>query len=235
MNRIVGTPPRRKAVTLIEAVLFISIAMAVIVGGLVFYQQASLAMKVMNVKRHVEAAIVETRAIQNQTGAWSYPRFDGWGVEITDLLDAYGALAPISNGFGNMEIEFYIDRFGSVDGTSPAGLPVDICGATVVEVRIKDVPVRACTRMAVANDSYQGFLSTGMLGVGTGMMAFPPVFDPVIFGQVAPITPQDAAEVCSYDGRLSLSDNTDFRAYFMILPPGQIPAAERRVYPGCNV
>jgi hypothetical protein len=67
------------------------------------------------------------------------------------------------------------------------------------------------------------------------MMAFPPVFDPVIFGQVAPITPQDAARVCSYDGRLSSSDKTDFRAYFMLLPPGQIPAVERRVYPGCNV
>jgi hypothetical protein len=72
MNRISGSPRRRKAVTLIEAVLFISIAMAVIVGGLVFYQQASLAMKVMNVKRHVQAAIAETRVIQRQTNAWSY-------------------------------------------------------------------------------------------------------------------------------------------------------------------
>ena len=33
----------RRGVTLIEAVLFISIALGLIVGGLVFFQQASLA------------------------------------------------------------------------------------------------------------------------------------------------------------------------------------------------
>jgi hypothetical protein len=77
MNEIAGKTRRRSAVTLIEAVLFISIALAVIVGGLVFYAQASLAMKVMNVKRHVQAAIVETRAIQDQTHAWSFPAWPG--------------------------------------------------------------------------------------------------------------------------------------------------------------
>jgi hypothetical protein len=36
---------RNRAVTLIEAVLYISIALALIVGGLVFFQQASTAQK----------------------------------------------------------------------------------------------------------------------------------------------------------------------------------------------
>jgi hypothetical protein len=42
--KIKANPLRRnRAVTLIEAVLYISIALALIVGGLVFFQQASTA------------------------------------------------------------------------------------------------------------------------------------------------------------------------------------------------
>jgi hypothetical protein len=223
MNGFAGSPPRRKAVTLIEAVLFISIAMAVIVGGLVFYQQASLATKVMNATRHVQAAIVETRAIQRQTGAWSYPNPGG---DITDLLKAYGALSPISSGFGDMETKFYIDDFEGFTGHLPATLPVDICGARVVAVLIEGIPASACARMGVTDDSYQGSLSSGMIAL-EARGRLPPNWTPMSVGEIAPITPQDAARVCTFNGRISSSAKTNFWAYFIIAPPDQTPAFVR--------
>ncbi len=44
---------RRRGVTLIEAVLYISIALALIVGGLVFFQQASLAQRTNSAVRNI--------------------------------------------------------------------------------------------------------------------------------------------------------------------------------------
>jgi hypothetical protein len=229
--------PRRKAVTLIEAVLFISIALAVIVGGLVFYQQASLAMKVMNVKRHVESALAETRVIQRQTNAWSYDYGAALNpIEITDVLDSYGALAPISNGFGNMEIEFAIVRLSTV--TPPlGGAPprADICGATAVEVRFTDIPVRACTRMVVTDETFRGFLSAGQIASATETIRLPPNLQPIEFYGIAPITPQDAGSFCSYGGAVPASRTIDFRVYFMILPPSHVPIGERRERLRCNV
>jgi len=54
MFRSADRSPRRRnrAVTLIEAVLYISIALALIVGGLVFYQQASTAAKTSTMAGH---------------------------------------------------------------------------------------------------------------------------------------------------------------------------------------
>jgi len=54
---------RRRGVTLIEAVLFISIALGLIVGGLVFFQQASLAQRTADAVRNISALASETRAL----------------------------------------------------------------------------------------------------------------------------------------------------------------------------
>ena len=47
------SPARKRGVTLIEAVLFISIALGLIVGGIVFFQQASLAQRTNDAVRTV--------------------------------------------------------------------------------------------------------------------------------------------------------------------------------------
>jgi hypothetical protein len=50
-------------VTLIEAVLYIAIALALIVGGLVFYQQASMASRVNRVTSTASSLISESRVL----------------------------------------------------------------------------------------------------------------------------------------------------------------------------
>ena len=54
---------RRRGVTLIEAVLYISIALALIVGGLVFFQQASTAQRTNTMVRQLSAVLAETRVL----------------------------------------------------------------------------------------------------------------------------------------------------------------------------
>jgi type II secretory pathway pseudopilin PulG len=54
---------RRRGVTLIEAVLYVAVALALIVGGLVFYKQASLQSRTNSVVRAYSALIAEARAM----------------------------------------------------------------------------------------------------------------------------------------------------------------------------
>ncbi len=62
-DRSAGCAPavRRRAVTLIEAVLFIAVALAVIVGGLAFYQQASIALTTQKTIRLTSAFPLSSR------------------------------------------------------------------------------------------------------------------------------------------------------------------------------
>ena len=59
------TPGRRhhRAVTLIEAVLYISVALALIVGGLVVLQQASIAARTSAMVHQLSAVVAETRVL----------------------------------------------------------------------------------------------------------------------------------------------------------------------------
>lgn len=54
---------RHRAVTLIEAVLYISVALALIVGGLVFFQQANTATRTNTLVRQLSAVVAETRVL----------------------------------------------------------------------------------------------------------------------------------------------------------------------------
>jgi hypothetical protein len=50
-------PSHRRAVTLIEVVLFIAIALGITIGGLVFYQQASTARQTQETVRFVQSLV----------------------------------------------------------------------------------------------------------------------------------------------------------------------------------
>ena len=61
---------RRRGVTLIEAVLYISIALALIVGGIGFFQQASVAQRANNAVRNISALASEVRALYSQANTF---------------------------------------------------------------------------------------------------------------------------------------------------------------------
>jgi hypothetical protein len=97
------SPSRRyRAVTLIEAVLYISIALALIVGGLVFFQQASTAAKTSTMVRQFSATLAEGRVLIKELPLTADES------NLNNLLIAAGAVPPdivtdpwtLSNPFG---------------------------------------------------------------------------------------------------------------------------------------
>ena len=109
---------RKHAVTLIEAVLFISIALGLIVGGLVFYGQASVARQAQEVLRLIQAINTEARSLVRQMSP-------GDCADTRTLI----AMGAIPSGYVNSQDEMvlpwdngeFLDNGGSFSVSSYAG------------------------------------------------------------------------------------------------------------------
>jgi hypothetical protein len=144
---------RNRAVTLIEAVLYISIALALIVGGLVFFQQASTAAKTSTTVRQLSAILAETRVLMN-------------GMTLTDLgtelptevltptLIAAGAVPPdmvkdaitLSNPFGG--VTHVVAQFqGGV--------------SDMIHLELTNIPQGVCARLLTSTSPSQQESSVG--------------------------------------------------------------------------
>ena len=143
MLRLVDLSPRRRnrAVTLIEAVLYISIALALIVGGLVFFQQASTAAKTSTTVRQLSAIIAESRVLIKGIPVTAIP------TDITSYLIAARAVPPdmvktateLSNPFGG-QTEFYTEMACIGSSCYPA-----------VTMNMYNVPQGVCARLLTAS------------------------------------------------------------------------------------
>jgi hypothetical protein len=148
---------RKRGVTLIEAVLYISIALALIVGGLVFFQQASLAQRTNSAVRNISAIASETRGLYQSAQTFE-------NVSATTLINA-GAV-PTS-----------IVRPGSTTGsvTTSASLqnewtgPITVASVTpftTFTVEYENIPTAACTRLTSADARGAGRVGSGIVSVG---------------------------------------------------------------------
>ncbi|MCE2748781.1 MAG: hypothetical protein LW715_08410 [Rhodobacter sp.] len=94
---------RKRGVTLIEAVLYISIALALIVGGLVFFQQASLAQRTNSAVRNISAIASETRGLYQQQNSFSgltTGALINAGAVPTSLVTVSGTTSSLTNEWG---------------------------------------------------------------------------------------------------------------------------------------
>ena len=131
---------RNRAVTLIEAVLYISISLALIVGGLVFFQQASTAAKTSTMVRQLSATLAEGRVLIKGIGFSTVP------ANINSYLISAGAVPPdmvasatsLSNPFGGTT------TFMGGVGAGP------FAGMTLMWVMSTDIPRGVCTRLLTA-------------------------------------------------------------------------------------
>jgi type II secretory pathway pseudopilin PulG len=148
---------RRRGVTLIEAVLYIAIALALIVGGLVFFQQASTAQKASEGVRLASSMVAEARAMY-QTDKIAYNNsmrlfFPGEGATLV----ANGSIPAQYIGTKTVNYSGVVTYTSSV--INPWGGQAEIWfsrnfswGAAgeqlgVLYLFLQDVPVAACTRM----------------------------------------------------------------------------------------
>lgn len=187
---------RCRAVTLIEAVLYIAVALALIVGGLVFFQQASTAQKTSATIRQVSALLAETRVMVK-----GYPLaqvtnpnlLSSANLDITAFLITAGAVpsdmiasaTTLSNPFG---------------GTTSVNAAVFPWGPTML-VTLTNVPRSACTRLLTGTSGVSGSLEGGSTVVSSGFLSG---------GAVAPesgyavrsfiMNPTQAGWMCEYGG-----------------------------------
>lgn len=144
---------RKRGVTLIEAVLYISIALALIVGGLVFFQQASLAQRTNSAVRNISAIASETRGLyqqQNNFKDFAQGALINAGAVPTSLIDNSTTPPTLKNEWG-----------GTILAASTAD-PFN--GFTVV---YPGLPTAACVRLTTTDAS-----GTGRVGSGIRSIAF---------------------------------------------------------------
>jgi hypothetical protein len=147
---------RRRGVTLIEAVLYIAVALALIVGGLVFYQQASMASRVNRFTSTASSLISESRLLAVQTEGLSMPP-----GTLENVLIAQASV-PVSD----------------LDVTKPLGERIRHPWGSFFGMSIQDagvinyltlatfsIPVSACARLAWFDGTGRGIFATNIASV----------------------------------------------------------------------
>jgi type II secretory pathway pseudopilin PulG len=147
MFRSADRSPRRRnrAVTLIEAVLYIAIALALIVGGLVFFQQASTAAKTNTMVRQFSAILAEAR-VQIK----GVPLQIGTTFFLNNFLIAAGAVPPdmVTSETDPYAGQLLSNPFGGT--TMIVGNTTAANGATI-QIVSSNIPQGVCARLLTAS------------------------------------------------------------------------------------
>jgi type II secretory pathway pseudopilin PulG len=148
----------RRGVTLIEAVLFIAVALTLIVGGLVFYQQAQVARQTQETVRLVRSLVAESRAIYRAAPPTGQ-------TDLVPVLIASGAVPAR-----------YIDTTSNRI-VSPWGGDISIWGGPLttplisgesftrnsLRIDLDQVPSAVCARIASFDDQGNGILGSRLI------------------------------------------------------------------------
>ncbi len=154
---------RKRGVTLIEAVLYISIALALIVGGLVFFQQASLAQRTNSAVRNISAIASETRGLYQQQNSFS--GFDqaaliNAGAVPTSLIDTSTTPSSLKNEWGGTITAGTNAAILPAVGTAPA-VPINAS----FQVVYPNIPTAACVRLTSTDASGSGRVGSGIRSI----------------------------------------------------------------------
>ncbi len=164
---------RKRGISLIEAVLYLVIALAVIVGGIVFFQQAQLSNQVTDTARAGVGISSQVRGLyQSQRTFGTAP--------LTDAMIASGSVPS---------------NFQSATGiVHPFGGAVTVNGNDAgFAMTFVDLSEAACLRLATAGEGGEGPLGTGIAAIAFAAAA-PATFDGTVPATAAvPVTAATAA------------------------------------------
>jgi hypothetical protein len=179
---------RKRGVTLIEAVLYISIALALIVGGLVFFQQASLAQRTNSAVRNISAIASETRGLYQSAATFT-------GFTQQTLIDAGAVPSSLVNAAGNALTNEW--------GGAITGVAANVDGAADdgFAVTYENVPLNACVRLASYDANGAGRVGSGIDEVrfraSAAVAAFAAQADNGTSSIAGGITPAEASVFCA--------------------------------------
>ncbi len=144
-----------RGATLIEAALFTVIALGTIVGGIVFFQQASTSAKTNELIRSMAAVQTQVRSLFQARG-------DFGTSGLNTLLITSNAIPSnlLEDSDNDGDVDALVHGFG---GT------ITVTGATrQFTVALTKVPVDVCTRIVAFDGSGNGTIGTGIVSVSDG-------------------------------------------------------------------
>jgi hypothetical protein len=192
---------RKRGVTLIEAVLYTAIALTLTVGGLVLFQQASLAQRTSAGAREISSIASEVRALYQ-----SRPSFHGLSAQV--LINAGAVPASIIGSSGTLRNAWG----GSITlASNTNGIDSDDDSFFLT---YGEIPPAACTRLASANASGIGLGGNGIYSLrvrrgDTGPFPFAPL---VASGDA--MNPTTVAGRCYMHASESAQNDVDFQILF---------------------
>jgi hypothetical protein len=169
----------RRGVTLIEAILFISIALGLIVGGIVFYNQANTASTTNEAARNINALASSVRSL--------YPS-DFSSITVASMITANGVPASLINGSAIR------NEFGGA-----YTIAVDPGNANQFFILTSSVPDAVCARLGVFSGG-QGIVGTGIAEI----RAYDNAATPAAVGDAFTGTLADAATKCAANNASAL-------------------------------
>jgi hypothetical protein len=190
---------RRRGVTLIEAVLYIAVSLALIVGGLVFFQQASLLTKVNESVQVLGSIVAEARAVSVEGRVLAANGFMFENVLLTrgavpqsfwDAAKPSGQRLrlPFSNSYASMNVSF--------GGAGP----------NEILLTMVDIPISMCARAGTSSNR------SGLVGPGVQDIVLKNSPDDPVSTHVSEAPPALMANLCKSrdtdgDGRVLLRMN----------------------------
>lgn len=160
---------RQRGISLIEGILYLVLAISVVVGGIVVFQNAQLSNRVTEAARGIVTIASETRALHQNAR-------DFGTADLTPALVNAGAVPS---------------NFQNNDGTDvrhPWGGAVTITGADQqFTIALDAVPSDACVRLTSVDARGQGVAGIGIAAVS---------FDGGTTTQPVPVTPVAAGAGC---------------------------------------
>ncbi|MCA3444308.1 MAG: hypothetical protein INF52_13190 [Rhodobacter sp.] len=151
--------------TLIEAVLYISIALALIVGGLVFYRQASFASDFNSTNRLLSSTMVEARIFARELPrpVWPPTMVVPFGAAFFEtFLISNGSIPSAHLDMTQPAGDRIRSPFGGSISFGAAIVAVAAGGTSTVAVIMNDLPVGACTRLSASSAAGQTSFATGL-------------------------------------------------------------------------
>ena len=179
LTDILGASARQRAISLIEGVLYLVIALAVIVGGIVFFQQSQLSNRVTDTARAAVGISSQLRALYQNQNVF------GDNVDLTAAAVKSGAVP--SNFVGGEAGESIVHPFNG------GGVAITGLGRGFV-MSYSGISSPACQRMAIMDETGAGPMGIGIAGVTIGAAGEIDIMDGP--SMTAPVTPEAVSESC---------------------------------------
>ena len=148
---------RRRGVTLIEAVLYIAVSLGLIVGGLVFYQQAVTSSRTASLANLLSYLVAETRSAMEES------TLQVEGAAFGDYLIARGSVPASAVDMSFPPMARIRNPWGGVISIGPVFSGGGAAaGEYVISILMDQIPVSTCTRLVTVNENGNNIYTTGL-------------------------------------------------------------------------